>query len=152
MRTHLIPLLLAGLATLAIPAVPASAQLAGNVFVYENLNWDQTENKVAGFKAGASGALTPITGSPWTMTGQTGLWNIPNGAVGTRHFLYVTNNGTNTIGGFSVNPSTGVLSPITGSPFSSGGGWPSTLQVSRDGNYLFVGNAFSTGEIGRAHV
>lgn len=148
MRTHkLLALVVLVLTSLAIPAAPASAQLAGNVFVYENLNFDQPENKVAGFKAAANGGLAPVAGSPWTLTGQTGLWNIPPGAVGTRHFLYVVNNGTNTISGFSVNSGTGVLSAIPGSPFSSGGGWPSTLQVSRDGKFLFAGNAFSTGAV-----
>jgi 6-phosphogluconolactonase (cycloisomerase 2 family) len=148
MRTQkLLALVVLVLTSLAVPAAPASAQLAGNVFVYENLNFDQPENKVAGFKASASGGLTAVAGSPWTLTGQTGLWNIPPGAVGTRHFLYVVNNGTNTISGFSVNSGTGVLSAIPGSPFASGGGWPSTLQVSRDGKFLFAGNAFSTGAV-----
>src|SRR5215216_4738248 len=38
---------------------------------------------------------------------------------GTR--LYVSNDGNNTISGFSINATTGVLTPLAGSPYASGG-------------------------------
>lgn len=54
-----------------------------------------------------------------------------------RRFLYVSNGGSNTVSVFRVL-SDGSLTPITGSPFSSGGIDPSSLYIA--GNNLFVVN------------
>jgi 6-phosphogluconolactonase (cycloisomerase 2 family) len=39
-------------------------------------------------------------------------------------FLYVVNKADNNISAFSVNAATGLLSPVSGSPFPSGGNGP----------------------------
>ena len=38
----------------------------------------------------------------------------------TRYFLYVTNNGSNNVSAYAINPGTGALSAVNGSPFAAG--------------------------------
>jgi len=118
------------------------------VYLYQNLNWDLTTNKVAGFTAAADGTLTPIAGSPWDIPGQTGAWNLVPGAAGTRHFLYVTNSSSNTISAYRVDAKQhGALVEIAGSPFSSVNGIPGALRVSRDGRFLYAATGWSPGAV-----
>lgn len=56
------------------------------------------------------------------------------------NFLYVTDPVTQTISGFVVNPGTGSLSPISGSPFSSQGIAPFDLAIDPAGRYLYAGD------------
>jgi 6-phosphogluconolactonase (cycloisomerase 2 family) len=35
-------------------------------------------------------------------------------------FVYVTNQGDNTVSAFSINPASGALTPVAGSPFNTG--------------------------------
>src|SRR4029077_10260967 len=66
----------------------------------------------------------------------------------TGKFLYEVNdkNGatTNDLFGFAINPSTGALTPISGSPFASG---TNTLSVSIDptGKYLYTADSGGDG-------
>src|SRR5262249_10572031 len=57
-------------------------------------------------------------------------------------FLYVANGAsggpTDTIAGFSIDPNTGALTPIAGSPFSVGAGTrPYSLDIDAFGNFLY---------------
>ena len=58
-----------------------------------------------------------------------------------RQFLYVPQPTLNQIQAFSINRTTGALSPITGSPFPSLGG--SYLAADPQGRFLFAGNSSS---------
>src|SRR5438270_1004224 len=63
---------------------------------------------------------------------------------GTR--VYVANSGSNTISGFDLNPVTGALTALPGSPFADSGA-PSALLMDPVGLYLFAVNTAAT-EIG----
>jgi hypothetical protein len=57
----------------------------------------------------------------WTLVAYTN-WSF--GATARRNGLYVVNKVDNNISAFSVNAATGLLSPVSGSPFPSGGNGP----------------------------
>jgi 6-phosphogluconolactonase len=54
-------------------------------------------------------------------------------------FLYVANNSDNTISGYAIDPTTGALQQIAGSPFPCPGG-PYYLNVTPNPGFLIVGN------------
>jgi 6-phosphogluconolactonase len=93
----------------------------------------------------SSGALTPVPGSPFLSgAGASGLVVYGNAPT---QYLYVANTtavnpSSNTIGNisaFNINPSTGALSILTGSPFTSIlGTGPSELVLAPAGNLLFA--------------
>jgi hypothetical protein len=55
-------------------------------------------------------------------------------------FAYVTNNGDNTISGYTIDPATGALSPIAGSPFPTGA-QPTSVAVDPSGQFADVTNS-----------
>ena len=91
----------------------------------------------------STGALTQVPGSPFASgAGASGLATDGSGS-----FLYVantsaTNPGSTTIGNissFAINKTTGVLSSVPGSPFTSAvGSGPSALVVDPSGRFLFA--------------
>ena len=54
-------------------------------------------------------------------------------------FVYVANVGDASISAYRLNPKTGVLTAISGSPFSTGGG-PSSLAFHPSSRFLYVVN------------
>lgn len=75
----------------------------------------------------ATGGLTPVSGSPFP-SGGNGSINGPLGIAADTagKFVYVCN-ASNDISAFSINSSTGVLTPVGGSPFPDGGNGPSAI-------------------------
>jgi 6-phosphogluconolactonase (cycloisomerase 2 family) len=72
----------------------------------------QSTNQVAAFSiAPATGALTAVPGSPFT------VGNLPLALTTVNKFLYVTNAGDGTLSGFSIDSNSGALTPLAGSPF-----------------------------------
>jgi len=65
----------------------------------------------------ATGALTPVAGSPF-VSGADTSWV----ALGPAGFAYATNAYSDTVSAFSIDPASGALSPIAGSPFATGSG------------------------------
>jgi YVTN family beta-propeller protein len=55
-------------------------------------------------------------------------------------FAYVPNETSNTISAYSIDASTGALTPIAGSPFASTGTTPVAAVVDPNGAYLYVAN------------
>jgi 6-phosphogluconolactonase (cycloisomerase 2 family) len=55
-------------------------------------------------------------------------------------FLYISNQSDNTITGFSINSTSGVLSSLPGSPFSSGGTTPFSIAITPNGKWAYVAN------------
>jgi 6-phosphogluconolactonase (cycloisomerase 2 family) len=53
-------------------------------------------------------------------------------------FVYVANRGSNNISAYAMNPTTGTLTPLRGSPFSSAVGTPNALAVHPTGKFLYV--------------
>ena len=81
---------------------------------------------ISAFSMGSSGALTPISGSPFP-SGGNGSVNGPLGiaADADGKFVYVCN-ASNDISVFSIG-SSGALTPVSGSPFPAGGNAPSAI-------------------------
>jgi YVTN family beta-propeller protein len=61
----------------------------------------------------------------------------------TARFAYVANKLSSNISAYSVNSTTGALTPVAGSPFVSNGSQPDAVGVGPDGNYLYVANSAS---------
>lgn len=126
------PILMLGL-VLVIPirsALRATATL-DVVYVESNIGSTSNSNSVFGF-SNSGGKLSALTGSPW-LTNGTGVYD-PAQVKGVSEFdadgqvmitknnvLYAVNGHSNTFAGFTVNTTTGGLSPLPGSPFKSNG-------------------------------
>ncbi|HMG36464.1 MAG TPA: beta-propeller fold lactonase family protein [Blastocatellia bacterium] len=118
-------------------------------FVYVNTNTPL--NTVAAFSVASNGALSPIAGSPF-ITGGTGnnvgLFAANRSAVCmVANRLYVANDGSNNVTGFDINPFTGFLTIIPGSPFATGGiasGYGMSLDCTPSGQFLIAANGNSS--------
>jgi 6-phosphogluconolactonase (cycloisomerase 2 family) len=76
-----------------------------------------------------SGALKPVTGAHTTSTGGLNLIAVdPSGA-----FVYFTD--FNQLFGFEIDPATGALTPVPGSPLLAGG---TDMTVDPSGHFLYV--------------
>jgi 6-phosphogluconolactonase (cycloisomerase 2 family) len=127
----------------------AIGAMAQGTFVYTNNDLFFT-NSVSAFSVAANGALTPVPGSPF-LTGGTGISGGLFAANGittaiVKDFLYVANSGSNNVSAFSVNPATGVLTAVPGSPFPTGGAGGFlgiSLTTTPDDQFLIAANAVS---------
>jgi sugar lactone lactonase YvrE len=101
----------------------AIGAMAQGTFVYTNN--DRSPNSVSAFSMAANGALTPVPGSPFP-TGGTG--SVFGGLIAANRIttaivkgiLYAANSDSDNISAFSINPATGVLTAVAGSPFPTG--------------------------------
>jgi 6-phosphogluconolactonase len=87
-----------------------------------------------------SGALTPMSGSPYAVAVSTTV--IPLSAVlvdRSGKYLYVTAVNANKVYAYTINATTGVPALISSSPFATGGG-PAFISNDAEGQFLFVGN------------
>ncbi len=107
-------------------------------------------NTVSGFAVAGNGALTPVPGSPF-LTGGTGagggLFASNRAAIcSAEKLVYVSNAVSNDVSGFSVNPSTGRLALVPGSPFPTGGSGHGgiALACTPDGQFLTAANSGSS--------
>lgn len=118
--------------TLGTPTTVATTGKGGMIatpdskFMYVT---DPQNNQIDAFAIDpAKGALTPLPGSPFPLNSSTqsasGIGIDPTGK-----FLYVSDLFGSDILGFSINQSTGTLTKIAGSPFSSGF-FPARILVS----------------------
>jgi 6-phosphogluconolactonase (cycloisomerase 2 family) len=97
---------------------------------------------------GTNGSLNETSGSPYPVgTGPTGVMLDSTGT-----YVYVANKGSNSISGFTLTPASGRLTPISGSPFSSGGQLPIALINDSSGKYLAVINSGSNGSTGNSDL
>lgn len=122
--------------------------MAQSTFVYTNN--DRNPNSISAFSAAANGVLSPVPGSPF-ITGGTGVGggffasNRITAAV-VKDFLYAGNSGSNNVSAFSIDPVSGVLTPVPGSPFATGGvadGIGMSLTATPDDKFLIVANGAS---------
>jgi 6-phosphogluconolactonase (cycloisomerase 2 family) len=127
------------LGVLAIATAPIWAE---STFIYTN-NDVISGNTVSAFAAGPGGALAEIAGSPFRTGG--------NGAGGGGYavgriavagsFLFASNGGSQTIAVFAIDPATGALAAVPGSPFRAGaaGGYGDiSLAAAPDATLLFA--------------
>jgi 6-phosphogluconolactonase len=91
-----------------------------------------------------TGGLTSVAGSPFqagTGSALTSTTTEPNSVTTdpSDKFLYVANAYSNDISAFTINPSTGALTPVPGSPFTTGSLLqPIALSVDSTGKFLYV--------------
>jgi 6-phosphogluconolactonase (cycloisomerase 2 family) len=106
-------------------------------FVYAAVN--QANGISAYLIDSSSGALTPISGSPFSAGSTPVTVRVdPSG-----RYAYVTNADSNNISAYLIDSNTGKLTPIAGSPFSSGGIFPSGLAVDPSGRFVYATNSTS---------
>ena len=88
---------------------------------------NQASNDVSAFTInGTTGALVPVSGSPYPVgTTPGGIAISSNGT-----FAYVANQGSNTVSAFTIDAATGTLTAVGGSPFAAGT-TPFRVTVSR---------------------
>jgi hypothetical protein len=112
----------------SVPLTPATSQLA------------------ACARNGQTSALSAVAGSPFADSLQGGAMAID----GLGRSLFVVNASTNNISMFQINQSTGGLSQVPGSPFSTGptenlpmaATSPVCLAAEKSGQFLYVGYRF----------
>lgn len=97
-----------------------------------------TLNRVHTFRILADGTLAEAAGSPFSTGGSAPKHCefSPNG-----NWLYIPHytNSLPSFAGYDVNSSTGVLTLISGSPFAVPTNYPTTMRVSPDSGYLYLG-------------
>jgi 6-phosphogluconolactonase (cycloisomerase 2 family) len=141
--------LLATLLLTTALALPLPAQAQSN-YVY--VNNQATSNTISAYSVSPSGALTAVPGSPFLTGGQGanvncyGLDRIVISAP--NNLLFVTNTLDLTISALQINPASGSLSAVAGSPFASGLSLDAcqgiSLAATPDGRFLM---ASSNGQI-----
>lgn len=93
-----------------------------------------TQGTISGFAVASSGALTPVTGSPFQAgSTPTGIAIDP-----TSRFVYATDSVQNQLIAYALQPS-GVLLPLTNGPFTTGT-FPVSVVVDPRGRYIYVTN------------
>ena len=91
------------------------------------------DNTISAYRIGESGALTPVTGSPFPALGPFSVAADPFG-----RFLYVANTNFNTVSAYRIGEK-GTLTPVAGSPFPAGFG-PFSVTVDPLGRFVYVPN------------
>jgi 6-phosphogluconolactonase (cycloisomerase 2 family) len=121
-----------------VQARVAQSEVVGHVYV--NLN-TATENSIAAFNRHADGTLTSMAGSPFmaggagtgdTVGSQDALRMTPDG-----RYLLAVDAGSHEVSVLSIGDD-GSLSPVTGSPFASGGQVPVSIAIHED--LIYVAN------------
>jgi len=92
----------------------------------------------------STGALTSVPGSPFAINpSSTGFMQLGQIVVDpTGSFVYVAMPTTGQIAAFAITPSSGVLTPVSGSPFAAGDGASAiaTFNNSPGSDFLYVAN------------
>jgi 6-phosphogluconolactonase len=106
---------------------------------------DDSIDSISAFKIDATtAALAPVTGSPFRVTpGATTAQNPVAVAVDPLgRFVYSANQSAASVSGFKIDPTTGALTPVPGSPFVGGTGTPTeqpfALAIDPASKFLLV--------------
>ena len=127
---------------LSVPAAVVVDPTARFIYVANSYGGATSQGSVSAFTIDAqSGALAEIPGSPYTVNyGPRTLAVDPSG-----RFLYVPTAATTgaqiNVTAFAIDPDTGTLSALPGSPFTTSGGLPTSIVVHPNGSYLYVQSA-----------
>jgi 6-phosphogluconolactonase (cycloisomerase 2 family) len=98
------------------------------------------DGHVSAYAISATGSLTQVTGSPFLAgAGTVSVALDPSG-----RYLYAANNGNGaldsfTVSAYTVDPNTGALIDIAGSPYAAGFE-PQSVTVDPSGNFVYVAN------------
>lgn len=96
--------------------------------------------RVAVLSIGANGTLTPVAGSPLTLTGVVGAFGVTVAPDGNR--VLVAAASSNKLMVLNLNKSTGALAQVPGSPFNAPG--PIVLSVDPSGQRVYTADPFPT--------
>ena len=100
-----------------------------------------------------NGKVTPVAGAPFLENpggaGPRELQVTPNGK-----FVYVVNINTDTVAGYAINPSSGALTQVPGSPFSVGTtannlgcvSCPLGITIHSSGRFVYVANSTNSNQ------
>jgi 6-phosphogluconolactonase len=100
---------------------------------------DPAHNAVLGFSISTTGALAPISGSPFAGGSlPSGLGADPQGA-----FLFAANAGSNDVSAYLIDANSGALAAVAGSPFPTGGVGSTGIGVDSNSSIVYVMNATS---------
>ena len=127
-------------------AVVAQANTAPSTFLLYAADSGDPNGAILGYALDSTGALTPLSGSPFPTLPNAGPSSIlstgfyQNGVLNqVNTFLYVSLTNVGKVAAFTVDSTSGGLTPVPGSPFTAGNG-PGTI-VEDVSNHLFVLNA-----------
>ena len=139
-------LLLAGVLAVSVSETRA-ARATRPAFAYVNANPPQALGSVLAYRVGQDGQSSPIAGSPYA-SGGFGLAPALGSefahrieASRPRNLLFSANDGSGSISVFRIDPLSGALSPVLGSPFTipNWHAFPGiSLAVSDDGRFLYA--------------
>jgi 6-phosphogluconolactonase len=143
--------LLQAIFAISLVALIAGCQPARFVYVVGTHQFEaqgQVRNPavVSGFDINATtGALTTISGSPWTA--GMGPYLLAAAVTPSGQFLYVSNFLLEDVWGYSIDANTGALTSIPGSPFHfpAGISGPSGVAVDSSSSFLYVTGAAASG-------
>ena len=128
-----------------VAIAPGSLWAQGN-FVYTNNNptGPAGSNTVSALSVGTNGTLAPIAGSPFP-TGGTGDglgFFATNRAVVSGKLLFASNAVSADVSVFTIDPASGALTAVAGSPFKTGAASGATaLAPTPDGKFLMAANS-----------
>jgi hypothetical protein len=123
--------------------------IRGTVYALEGYSFT---NLIYGYGVTSSGALVQIPGFP-VLTGGVGGDDVPEQLTydPAARRLYAINSTSNTLSAFSVNTSTGALTPMPFSPIALPPGFWTTVRVHPSGSPVIVGgvdgNTFTNGRV-----
>lgn len=141
---------LAALSFTAILSLLVPCMLQAQQYVYANNDDDSggDHNQVTAFKVSNTGQMSVIntyaTGGLGT-GGYNALNSIVAAKVGSNVCLFVSNGGSSNVSAFTIKPSDGTLTTVSGSPFATGGAgnnYDIGLAVGNN-RLLFAGNTVS---------
>ena len=96
---------------------------------------DYVNGQILAYTIGPTGTLANLPGSPFALPGL--ATSKPVGIVESDNFLYVALSALNQIAAFSIDPTTGALSFVPGSPFPAGKG---PVNLVSTGSFLYAVN------------
>src|SRR3984957_12707996 len=129
--------------------LPSSPSAAGNNPVWVSIDptgkflyvSNQTDGNVSGWTINGAGALGAMAGSPYGAGFAGGANPVVNTIDPTGRFMYVTDVINDQVVAFTIDQTTGVLSPMAGSPFATGNG-PFGEAIDPSGQFLYVSNTY----------
>jgi 6-phosphogluconolactonase (cycloisomerase 2 family) len=111
-------------------SVASGAAYAVTVRTVPTVTPAQTCEVSSGAGTVANAAVTSVVVACRTMTGR---------------YVYVANTGSNNVSAFSITPTTGALTAVTGSPFPVSGDPPRIVMSDRSGKFVYVIGAVTLG-------